>query len=45
LTSAASGKGVARELTKSARLVYADGSMNSGIREAKRLLSQPRVRL
>jgi polyamine oxidase len=35
----------AGEHTQSARLVYADGAMNSGIREAKRLLSQPRVRL
>ena len=35
----------AGEHTQSARLAYADGAMTSGIREAKRLLGQPRVRL
>jgi polyamine oxidase len=35
----------AGEHTQSARLAYADGAMTSGIREAKRLLSRPRVRL
>jgi polyamine oxidase len=35
----------AGEHTQSARLVYADGAMTSGIREAKRLLGQPGVRL
>ena len=29
----------------SARLAYADGALTSGIREAKRLLGQPGVRL
>jgi monoamine oxidase len=33
----------AGEHTQSARMAYADGAMSSGIREAKRLLSQPRV--
>ena len=35
----------AGEHTQSARIGYADGAMNSGIREAKRLLSQPSVRI
>ncbi len=35
----------AGEHTQSMRLAYADGAMTSGIREAKRLLGQPRVRL
>ena len=35
----------AGEHTQSARLAYADGAMTSGIREAKRLLRQPRIRL
>jgi monoamine oxidase len=35
----------AGEHTQSARLAYADGAMTSGIREAKRLLSQPSVQL
>ena len=35
----------AGEHTQSARLAYADGAMTSGIREAKRLLGQPGVRL
>jgi polyamine oxidase len=35
----------AGEHTQSARMAYADGAMTSGIREAKRLLSQPDVRL
>jgi monoamine oxidase len=35
----------AGEHTQSARMAYADGAMTSGIREAKRLLSQPGVRL
>jgi lysine-specific histone demethylase 1B len=35
----------AGEHTQSARLAYADGAMSSGIREAKRLLRQPRIRL
>ena len=35
----------AGEHTQSARLVYADGAMTSGIREAMRLLGQPSVRL
>jgi polyamine oxidase len=35
----------AGEHTQSARLAYADGAMTSGIREAKRLLGQPRVSL
>ena len=35
----------AGEHTQSARLAYADGAMTSGIREAKRLLGQPAVRL
>jgi polyamine oxidase len=35
----------AGEHTQSARLAYADGAMSSGIREAKRLLGQPSVRL
>jgi polyamine oxidase len=35
----------AGEHTQSARMAYADGAMSSGIREAKRLLSQPRVRI
>jgi len=35
----------AGEHTQSARLAYADGAMTSGIREAKRLLDQPGVRL
>ena len=35
----------AGEHTQSARLAYADGALSSGIREAKRLLSQPSVRL
>jgi polyamine oxidase len=35
----------AGEHTQSARIAYADGAMTSGIREAKRLLSQASVRL
>jgi monoamine oxidase len=35
----------AGEHTQSARLAYADGALTSGIREAKRLLGQPGVRL
>jgi monoamine oxidase len=35
----------AGEHTQSMRLGYADGAMSSGIREAKRLLGQPAVRL
>jgi polyamine oxidase len=35
----------AGEHTQSARMAYADGAMTSGIREAKRLLGQPSVRL
>jgi monoamine oxidase len=35
----------AGEHTQSARMAYADGAMTSGIREAKRLLSQPSVHL
>jgi polyamine oxidase len=35
----------AGEHTQSKRLAYADGAMTSGIREAKRLLGQPSVRL
>jgi monoamine oxidase len=35
----------AGEHTQSARLAYADGAMTSGIREAKRLLGRPSVRL
>jgi monoamine oxidase len=35
----------AGEHTQSRRLAYADGAMTSGIREAKRLLGQPSVRL
>jgi polyamine oxidase len=35
----------AGEHTQSARLAYADGALTSGIREAKRLLGQPSVRL
>ena len=35
----------AGEHTQSARTAYADGAMTSGIREAKRLLSAPAVRL
>jgi monoamine oxidase len=35
----------AGEHTQSARLAYADGAMTSGIREAKRLLGQPGIRL
>jgi hypothetical protein len=35
----------AGEHTQSARTGYADGAMASGIREAKRLLDQPSVRL
>jgi monoamine oxidase len=35
----------AGEHTQSARLAYADGALTSGIREAKRLLSQPSVHL
>ena len=35
----------AGEHTQSARLVYTDGAMASGIREAKRLLQQAHVRL
>jgi monoamine oxidase len=35
----------AGEHTQSARLAYADGAMTSGIREAKRLLGMPSVRL
>ena len=35
----------AGEHTQSARVAYADGALTSGIREAKRLLSQPSVRL
>ena len=35
----------AGEHTQSRRLAYADGAMTSGIREAKRLLGQPGVRL
>jgi len=35
----------AGEHTQSTRLAYADGAMTSGIREAKRLLGQPSVRL
>jgi polyamine oxidase len=36
---------LAGEHTQSARMAYADGAMTSGIREAKRLLGQPSVRL
>ena len=35
----------AGEHTQSTRLAYADGAMTSGIREAKRLLGQPSIRL
>src|SRR5699024_10175606 len=35
----------AGEHTQSARIAYADGALTSGIREAKRLLGQPAVRL
>ena len=35
----------AGEHTQSARLGYADGAFTSGIREAKRLLGQPSIRL
>ncbi|MGH3301617.1 MAG: FAD-dependent oxidoreductase [Streptosporangiaceae bacterium] len=35
----------AGEHTESTRLVYADGAMTSGVREAKRLLGQPSTRL
>jgi polyamine oxidase len=35
----------AGEHTQSARLSYADGAMTSGIREAKRLLGTPAVRI
>jgi monoamine oxidase len=35
----------AGEHTQSARLAYADGAMTSGIREAKRLLGRPGIRL
>jgi hypothetical protein len=35
----------AGEHTQSTRLAYADGAMTSGIREAKRLLGQPRIHL
>jgi monoamine oxidase len=35
----------AGEHTQSARVAYADGALTSGIREAKRLLRQPAVRL
>ena len=35
----------AGEHTNSARMSYADGALTSGIREAKRLLHQPQVRL
>lgn len=35
----------AGEHTQSARIAYADGALTSGIREAKRLLAQPSVRL
>jgi polyamine oxidase len=35
----------AGEHTQSARLAYADGAITSGIREAKRLLGVPSVRL
>ena len=35
----------AGEHTQSARLGYADGALNSGIREAKRLLGRPAVML
>jgi polyamine oxidase len=35
----------AGEHTQSARMAYADGAMTSGIREAKRLLSEPSVHL
>jgi monoamine oxidase len=35
----------AGEHTQSARLAYADGALTSGIREAKRLLGLPAVRL
>jgi len=35
----------AGEQTQSTRLAYADGAMTSGIREAKRLLGRPGVRL
>ena len=35
----------AGEHTQGARMAYADGAMTSGIREAKRLLRQPGVRL
>jgi polyamine oxidase len=35
----------AGEHTQSRRLAYADGAMTSGIREAKRLIGQPSVRL
>jgi len=35
----------AGEHTQSARLAYADGALTSGIREAKRLLGTPAVRI
>jgi polyamine oxidase len=35
----------AGEHTQGARLAYADGALTSGIREAKRLLGTPAVRL
>ena len=35
----------AGEHTQSARLAYADGALTSGIREAKRLLGAPAVRI
>jgi polyamine oxidase len=35
----------AGEHTQSVRLAYADGAMTSGVREAKRLLKQPRIQL
>lgn len=35
----------AGEHTQSARLAYADGALTSGIREAKRLLGRPAVRI
>jgi monoamine oxidase len=35
----------AGEHTQSTRLAYSDGAMTSGIREAKRLLGRPGIRL
>ena len=35
----------AGEHTQSARLAYADGALTSGVREAKRLLGTPAVRI